>query len=529
MDRHPHAAHADTRLSRAYRKMSAKYAGRLVTSLTDIDPVLFEKADREAAEKGERLARVTLDGTEYTISSPDPTEGREPYKGRYLIPYYTSTETDRSRREEQFFKRQIARFFEAAQEHIGVERDLSDIVAELKDYNHLAKKVYTANPDFTLSTPYRLMSDDEKRLTRRGAQFTGRLVHRMGRLGEIVINGNDGILPPKERDDYIRNYERTFGKPRNDLRSLDEAQKDDLLHHYVSEEFNYWSNLLLFGQNLHNNDIKVAENLIRSVPTRYNRPDHDGILGYFIYDIVKILAADIRIDMKEHDPKAPELTEAEKERMHSVIERESREGVVRNIGLALHSIDQTYLAARDIARSAEFRRLFTSDEVRVRFDHLLYDYAEICRKRATIPTKDKVNYNPVVEELKYIEGEINITLGDLREVVRHDVDRDRAAFDHRAINLIDRSVKLMTEQGELRLPRNRTAAKVYDKGKEGFPKDPSSVGRLSARVERWLDEAALLGTPEPKVIDITTAQRLRREPRGRAIGGDIASDGVSGD
>jgi hypothetical protein len=422
-----------------------------------------------------------------------------PYKvvNGYLIPHYTQEKSpSRNRREQELLRDRVQRFFYSAEPGIDAIRTAEEIKSEI---DHFDKKLDTINTirhekgltDFSLSIPYRDCSRKERELISQGANFVGHAVNRLGRLGQIILQGNRIGVNIEYDDAWI------------------ETHLDD-----IKTEFNELYKRLTDDKH---------KSLVRCVLTRDGRVDHDAVFHHLIRELVK--------------PVLPYTRKGATEEQGNALESMTRNNIVTEIGNALEAIDEAFQITqsmtshrvfRDFVRQADRAQQHESKPIVLStkgmelsdYASLVNEYHDMCRARACIRSEDADNFNRVANRLRFLNAEIGLYHEALQEAAEaiyktspqmtaemRDLARQRFEMASQTISLLKRGVAMMGEMAELRLPRNSKANGIYDEGKthdlpddarvhqryrlnDKEKSDMSTVGRYRAKV--WLLQQNML-------------------------------------
>lgn len=390
----------------------------------------------------------------------------------YLIPDYSYGHTKRIERNRELLNQRIKRFFDAADlsqntDHTGtqINAEIMRCDAALDQINQVrAEKGYK---EFSLSMPYREMSDAEKQFVSMGANTVGNVVNRLGRLGNIILQGDSEGIPFEHDEEWV-------------AANMDEVKAEfKKLHQKIADD--------------------KHKTLVRCVMNKEDRVDHDGTFHHLIREITKPIMEYIREGVTEETA--------------TRVENLTRDNIVLEIGCCLEAIDETHETMQIITAHPVFKAFIQtsakqgSHALNVRglkpqilnpedYVALLDEYRSICRARACIRSKDAENFSPIVDRLRYLRNELKIHHEQLfrtaeAEYKYRPIERERAL---ESIALLKRGVSIIGEMAELRLPRNHLAdAGIYDRDLPEFKgRDASTVGRYTEKV-RALEKGKLQG------------------------------------
>lgn len=410
-------------------------------------------------------------------SFPAPVRYRIGSEG-HLIPDYVPSSGNREERNRELFNRRIQRFFESTGLRADVEHTAEEINAEIADFDAQLKAINAAREGdglqpFSLSTPYREMSQKERALMNTGANVAGHAVNRLGRLGNAILD--HGIAG--NRLEYASTESM-------------EALNKEFLKLY----------LLLTGEE--------HEALVRCVVNRDGRVDHDRAFHHLIRELSK--------PVMEYMRRKPDMTPEEQENFEQAAndaEQLTRNNIVIEISHCLGAIDETYRTMQVMTDHSMFEKfigsisnptvrsskgiVFDTKELDpANYKPLLDEYVQVCRARACIRSEDAKNFNPVENRLRFLQSELSLYHGMMFRAAdalyKHQPTSRETALE--TLSLLKRGSEIMGEMAGLRLPRNNKANGIYDTDAPEFEgRDASTVGRYKEKV-RALENGRLQGT-----------------------------------
>jgi PHP family Zn ribbon phosphoesterase len=405
----------------------------------------------------------------------------------YLIPEYPPETDTRQHRDEDLLEKRIKRFFYACEPRLDVEYTREQIDADIVTFDEAFERLNTQRANqkkepFSLSLPYRSITNEERAILSDGAIIVGAAVNRLGRLGKIIIQGNRAGVKIEYDDDYI-------------------AQHMDAIEREFSALYTKLTD------NTH-------ESLVRCVLTRGRRVDHDRVLHHLIREINR----PVMPHMKRAKEQMAKLTD---DSTDAPIVAVARNNIVIEIGNCLEAIDEVNDAITPIYKSTKFATLIndvraarrgdapvvnprTNDLNLKSFVPLIEEYVELSRARACLRSDDHDNFKPISARLRHLRDTLTVQQGTLFKYADSIGDIDLRT----SIKLIARGLELVSEMAELRLPRNSRANGIYDQELEEFNgRDASSVGRFKEKVardvERWKDNEI----PATTVVDIRNREQ----------------------
>lgn len=388
----------------------------------------------------------------------------------YYVPRYPPEDLTRKQRDEKLLDKRIKRFFYSCEPRLDVSCTKTEIDADIAKFDETfsklsEKRASEGKGPFSLSIPYRDMTDEERAILSEGAHIVGAAVNRLGRLGQTIIQGNRIGVKIEYDDAYIAEHMDAI---ENEFKALHDKLTDT-----------------------------SHESLVRCVLTRAGRVDHDGVFHHLIREIGK--------PVMSHFRKFEERMATLDESVDTPITRIARDNIVVDIGRCLDSIDEVNEAIRPIYSSKKFAQLI--DDVRAarkgdnplinprtnelnlsNYTASLEEYVELSRARASLKSDDHKNCRPVTNRLRHLRDTLAVQHGTLFKYADSIGDIEL----RNSIKLVVRGVEMIEEMTELRLPRNHTATVIYDKDLKEFEgRDASSVGRFKEKVarevSRWQD------------------------------------------
>ncbi|MFZ4540348.1 MAG: hypothetical protein ACOYNL_00880 [Rickettsiales bacterium] len=289
----------------------------------------------------------------------------------YLIPHYPPLQDTRARRNMELLVDRVQRFYYSCEPGLDTIRTHEEIESEITYFDKKlatidAERAAAGKSPFSLSIPYREMTQLERELVTDGALIVGHAVNRLGRLGRVIMQRNHDGVKIEYDNKYIKEHKDEIG----------------------FEFLNLWMKLT--------ND--VHQSLVRCVLTRDGKVDYDGVFHHLIREIAKPVFPYIA---KERSP--------QKRSEDYELVGEARVNIVTQIGHCVAAIDEVAKNLQNISMNPSFSKLIDrAQKVRQspglrlmpevndldlrHYRSLMREFADVCRARACVKSDDNDNF-----------------------------------------------------------------------------------------------------------------------------------------